>query len=129
MGRNKAAILGANPQLSEDDNVLVRGVEGSPYAIGYFGYAYFEAEKGRLKAIAIDGVAPSKETRSISKYPLARPLFLYSTQKVMKEKPQVSGYINFYLQRVNDAFKRVAYFPAPAAELTTAKQNWINAMK
>ena len=114
---------------SEDDNVLVQGVAQDVNAIGYFGYAYFEAEKGRLKAIAIDGVAPSKETVDSGKYPLARPLFLYSTQKVMKEKPQVSGYINFYLQRVNDAFKRVAYFPAPAAELTTAKQNWINAMK
>lgn len=129
MSRDKAAILRSNPQLSEDDNVLVRGVEGSPYAIGYFGYAYFEAEKGRLKAISIDGVAPNKETVDNGKYPLARPLFLYSTQKVMKDKPQVAGFINFYLQRVGDAFRRVAYFPPPEADLATARQNWLNAMK
>ena len=32
----------ANTQLSEDDNVLVQGIAGSPYAIGFFGYAYYE---------------------------------------------------------------------------------------
>ena len=34
-------MLSANPQLSEDDNVLAQGVTGSPYAIGFFGYAYY----------------------------------------------------------------------------------------
>ena len=45
----------ANIQLSEDDNVLVQGVEGSPYAIGYFGYAYFQENQGNLKALSIGG--------------------------------------------------------------------------
>ena len=37
---NEEPILNAsNTQLSEDDNVLVQGVLGSPYAIGCFGYA------------------------------------------------------------------------------------------
>jgi phosphate transport system substrate-binding protein len=37
-----AILNSAGTQFSEDDNVLVQGVEGSPYAIGYFGYAYFQ---------------------------------------------------------------------------------------
>ncbi len=31
-------------QLSEDDNVLVKGVEGTKGAIGYFGYAYYAVD-------------------------------------------------------------------------------------
>ena len=74
MSRDKKLILNANPQLSEDDNVLVRGVEGSQYAIGYFGYAYFDAERKRLKAISIEGVEPNRESVDNGKYPLALSL-------------------------------------------------------
>jgi len=129
MNKDKKAILNANPQLSEDDNVLVRGVEGSQYAIGYFGYAYFDAERKRLKAISIDGIEPNRETVDNGKYPLARPLFLYSTAKIMKDKPQVGSFINFYVNRVPDALKKVTYFPAPAAESDKARQSWLDAVK
>lgn len=43
----------ADYQQSEDDNVLVTGVAGDPYALGYFGYAYYVSNKEQLKALAI----------------------------------------------------------------------------
>jgi phosphate binding protein len=129
LGNNKELILNANPQLSENDNVLVQGVEGSPYAIGYFGFAYFSAESGKLNAVSIDDIEPNAQTAESGEYPLARPLFIYSYAKVMQEKPQVAGFINFYLTRVNDALKDVAYFPASAEAINQAKQNWLDAMK
>jgi len=58
-------------------------VEGSPYAIGYFGFAYFVENQGALKAISIDGIAPSAETAENGDYPLARPLFIYSDAAIM----------------------------------------------
>ncbi|MBI1880399.1 MAG: PstS family phosphate ABC transporter substrate-binding protein [Chloroflexi bacterium] len=107
-GKGEEAILqAANLQLSEDDNVLVQGVEGSPYAIGYFGYAYFNANQGKLKALSIEGVEPTGETAENGKYPLARPLFIYSDAKIMAEKPQVASFINFYLEYVNEEISDV----------------------
>ena len=38
---------------SEDDNVLVQGVEGSKYSLGYIPYAYFAPHSNRMKAVAI----------------------------------------------------------------------------
>jgi len=129
-GKKKEPILSAaNLQLSEDDNVLVQGVEGSPYAIGFFGYAYYQENKDRLKVLSINGVAPSAETVNQATYPLARPLFLYSTAKIMREKPQVAAFLAFYLTYVNEEIRRVGYFPADAESLKKAKQNWLNAMK
>ncbi len=126
----KKEILGAkNLQLSEDDNVLVKGAEGSPYAIGYFGYAYFLENKAKLTALAVKGVAPSDETAENGKYPLARPLFIYSTAKIMKDKPQVASFINFYLSGVNAEIKKVGYFPASTAALDAARQSWLDAMQ
>jgi phosphate transport system substrate-binding protein len=129
-GKKKEPILGAaNLQLSEDDNVLVQGVEGSPYAIGFFGYAYYQENRSRLNVLAINGVAPSAETVNKGTYPLARPLFLYSTAKIMREKPQVAAFLAFYLTYVNKEIGKVGYFPAEAEALKKAKQTWLDAMK
>ena len=129
-GKGEEAILkAANLTMSEDDNVLVQGVEGSPYAIAYFGYAYFAEEAANLKAISIDGIAPDAETAESGEYPLARPLFIYSDAAIMKAKPQVADFINFYLTRVNDVISDVGYFPASDAALNGAMQAWVDATK
>lgn len=114
-------------QFSEDDNVLVQGVEASPYAIGYFGYAYYQENQSRLKALRIDGVAPTEETAESGEYPLSRPLFIYSAKSVMDQKPQVAAFINYYLSTVNDVILDVGYFPASDEALNQAKQRWLEA--
>jgi phosphate transport system substrate-binding protein len=108
----EAAILESeNTQFSEDDNVLVQGVEGSPYAIGYFGYAYYQENQGALKALSIGGIEPNAETAESGEYPISRPLFIYSSTEIMQEKPQVAAFIWFYLNNVNDEILDVGYFP------------------
>jgi phosphate transport system substrate-binding protein len=114
----------ANLQLSEDDNVLVQGVEGSPYAIGYFGYAYFQENQGGLKALSINGVEPTAETAENGDYPLSRPLFLYSDANILKEKPQVASFLWFFLNNVNNEIADVGYFPVSDAKLQEAKDAW-----
>ena len=122
------ALLGLEgAQFSEDDNVLVQGVEGSPYAIGYFGFAYYTENSGALKAIAIEGVEPNQGTVDDGSYPLARPLFIYSDASILTEKPQVAAFIYFYLSNVNDNIVDVGYFPAPAADLDGAMEAWTTA--
>jgi phosphate transport system substrate-binding protein len=128
-GKKEPILAAANLQLSEDDNVLVQGVEGSPYAIGFFGFAYYQENKDKLNVLSINGVAPSAETVNKATYPLARPLFLYSSAKIMREKPQVAAFLAFYLTYVNEEIRSVGYFPAEAAALQRAKQAWLDAMK
>ncbi len=121
-------ILNAdNLQLSEDDNVLVQGVLGSPYAIAYFGYAYYAENAATLKVLNIDDVEPTAENVDNNSYPLARPLYIYSTASIMQEKPQVAGFINFFLTYVNEEVVDVGYFPASAEALMAANQGWLDA--
>lgn len=129
-GKGEEMLLGAaNLQLSEDDNVLVQGVEGDKDAIGYFGFAYFVENEGKLQDLAVDGVTPSDETVNAGKYPLARPLFIYSDANVMQEKPQVAAFINYFLSNVNDEIGSVGYFVAAPDALKQAQQNWLDATK
>lgn len=126
----KAMVLAAsNLQTSEDDNTLVQGVEGSPFAIGYFGFAYYQNQSDNLTALSIDGIAPSFETAEDGSYALSRPLFVYSDASIMKAKPQVAAFLTFYLDRVNDVIGDVGYFPANDALLEAAKASLAEALK
>jgi phosphate transport system substrate-binding protein len=121
-------LSAANLQLSEDDNVLVQGVQGSPYAIGFFGYAYYEENAETLNILTLEGVEANAENVENGSYPLARPLFLYSDANIMQAKPQVADFINFYLTFVNEEVIGVGYFPASEAALNGAKQAWLDAV-
>jgi phosphate binding protein len=125
----EAAILNASGiQLSEDDNVLVQGVEGSPYAIGYFGFAYYQENEDLLRAVAVDGVMPDAETAEGGTYPMARPLFMYSAPSILQEKPQVADFISYALTNVDDVIDAVGYFPASTAALNEAKAHVLIAL-
>lgn len=92
---------------SEDDNVLVTGVEGDTNALAYFGYAYYVENQDRLKAVGIDGgegcVEPSQENVLSGEYtPLSRPLFIYVSRAALEE-PQVAAFVDFYLDSANKA--------------------------
>jgi len=127
--KNEEPILTAdNVQMSEDDNVLVQGIEGSPYAIGFFGYAYYEENADKLRPVAIEGVLPNAATVEAGEYPLARPLLVYSAPTIMQNKPQVAAFINFFLTHVNEEIVDVGYFPASADALLQAMHNWLRAM-
>ena len=121
-------ILSANPQLSEDDNVLAQGISGSPYAVGFFGYAYYVENQDVLNILSIEGIEANARTTDDGSYPLARPLFIYSDAGIMAEKPQVAAFINFYLTHVNDEVVDVGYFPASESALDAAKQAFLDAM-
>ena len=132
-GEAEPLLNSDNLQLSEDDNVLVQGVSGdtctegdlsTACAIGYFGFAYYQANSGDLQAVAIEGVEPNAAAVDTGDYPLARPLFIYSDPTIMTDKPQVASFIAFYLSVVNEVIAEVGYFPAPADALQASIDNW-----
>ena len=109
---------------SEDDNVLVQGVAGDVNALGYFGFAYYAENTGKLKALPIvekegkPAVAPSPETVISGTYqPLARPIFIYLNAKSLA-KPEVKKFIDFYMANGAKMAKEVKYVPLPAAIYT-----------
>lgn len=125
----EAAILAAEHlQMSEDDNVLVQGVEGSPYAIGFFGFAYYYENEEQLNVLGVDGVFPTEATAEDNSYPLSRPLFMYSDAKILQEKPQVAAFIRFYLENVANEITDVGYFPATQESIKGAIEAWSTAV-
>jgi len=124
----KAILESDGTQFSEDDNVLVQGVQGSPYAIGYFGYAYYQENASTLKPLSVDGIVPTAETAESGEYPISRPLFIYSSTEIMQEKPQVSAFIYFYLTNVTNEILDVGYFPVSDAKAQENLDTWNSAL-
>lgn len=103
---------------SEDDNVLVQGVSTDPNALGFFGYAYYEENQNKLKAVPVDNgkgaILPSLETVKDGSYaPLSRPLYIYVNSKAAN-RPEVVDFVNFYLESAPELSKEVGYIPLPA---------------
>jgi phosphate transport system permease protein len=109
----------ALPQLtaSEDDTKLAEGIAANPYAIGFFGYAYYQEYQQRLKTLSVDGIPPAQATIADASYSLARPLFLYTTEELLRTKPQLADFLNYYLANVNSEIAEIGYFPAAPEEL------------
>lgn len=103
---------------SEDDNVIVRGIASSPYALGYFGLAYVHENQAQVKAIPIDEgkgkgpVPPSGETVAAGDYtPLARPIFMYTDGQ---PTGALQEYFRFGLGEEGQALvEEVGYLPLP----------------
>ncbi|MCB9063068.1 MAG: PstS family phosphate ABC transporter substrate-binding protein [Halobacteriovoraceae bacterium] len=105
-------------QMSEDDNVLVNGVVGDKFSLGYFGFSYYNENKKNIKAVPIKSkngvVVPSIETINSGKYfPLSRPIFIY-VNKLSLTRAEVKEYVNFYLKNATSIVKDVGYVPLPS---------------
>lgn len=120
---------------SEDDNVLVTGVAGNQGALGYFGYAYYEENKDKLRAIPVIAkgtttpVLPSPEAVMNGTYqPLSRPLFIYVNATAAAFRPEVKAFVNFYLENAPTLVKEVKYVPLPTDDYVAVKEHF-KAMK
>ncbi len=100
-----------NTLTSEDDQVLVNGVAARPAAVGFFGYAYYQQNAEKLRAVPLDGIEPNEETVAEDAYPLARPLFIYADQAALEEKSQVAAFVGAYLRNVSEIIRDIGYFP------------------
>ena len=109
---------------SEDDNVLVQGVSRDVNGLGYFGYAYYIENKGKLKAVPIVNekgkpVEPSMEAVLAGTYsPLARPIFIYVNAKSLA-KPEVREFTEYYMKHGAKLSREVKYVPLPDKAYTT----------
>ena len=116
---------------SEDDNVLVQGVNSDKGGLGYFGFAYYEENQDKLRAVPIvakkgaPAVSPSFETVKDGTYqPLSRPIFIYVNATAAAFKPEVKAFIDFYLQNAPTLVKEVKYIPLPANEYAAVTKHW-----
>lgn len=120
----KAKSIRADYTPSEDDNVLVQGIENDKGALGFIPYAYYAPHAARMKALGIDGgkgvVLPSEKTVIDGSYaPMSRPLFIYVKASEAK-RPEIKEFVEFFLTKGEPLIQEVKYVPLPKSAYTTS---------
>jgi phosphate transport system substrate-binding protein len=128
-GKSKASRTDYTP--SEDDNVLVQGVTGNVGGMAYFGLAYYEENKDKLRAVPVaakaggPAVLPSAATVMDGTYqPLSRPIFIYVNATSAAFKPEVKAFVNYYLEHAPTLVKEVKYVPLTTEDYAAVKEHF-----
>jgi phosphate transport system substrate-binding protein len=113
---------------SEDDHVLVQGIAGDKYSLGFFGLAYYAENKDKLTLVGVNNgtevVKPTIETVSNGTYrPLSRPLFIYVNSTSLKS-PEVIEFVNYYIDNAGELSEDVGYIPLPKELYKKQKENF-----
>ncbi len=115
---------------SEDDHVLVQGVSGDKGGLGFFGLAYYEASKSKLKLVPVvnpkmnEPIYPTEQTVSDGSYfPLSRPIFIY-VSNLAKSQDHIKDFVNFYLDNAGELSKDVGYIPLLDSEYEAEKKEF-----
>ena len=121
---HKAKASRGDYTASEDDNVLVQGVENNKNALGYFGFAYYNAHRDKMRALAIETpsgpVLPSLEAVVDGTYtPLSRPLFIYVSERSI-QRPEVQTFVEYYLQDGRPLVAEVGFISLPESATQVA---------
>lgn len=130
-----AALVGQEQQsrgdytASEDDNIIVQGVAGDVDSLGFFGYAYYQENKNKLKLVEIDSgegcIAPRPDTIADNSYkPFSRPELIY-INKAEADRPDVKAFVNFHLNAEHqDLISEVGYVPLPESVMTVVRKRY-----
>ena len=110
----------ARHEPTEEDNLIVQGIQDSEYAMGYFGFAYYRSNADQVKAVEVeaeegDGCsAPSLENARDGSYPMARPLFVYPSEEAI-QREEVYEFLSYYFESAGtDMVSDIGYVPSSA---------------
>lgn len=130
IGRKDNKKLRDDQQMttSENDKQLVLGVRDDPYAIGFFGFAYYEASRNDLRAIPVvhpatgEAIMPTAESIESGLYfPFSRPLLIVVNADSYRRE-EVREFVDFYLAEGAGLARDAGYIPLPPEMYERARQ-------
>ncbi|MBD2525718.1 substrate-binding domain-containing protein [Nostoc sp. FACHB-133] len=95
----------------------------NPYIVGFLEYGSYQENRENLRAIAIDKVDPF-----LPGYPLTRPLYIYADAKAIRKRPELEGFINYYLTYVSQEISYLGYLPVKPTVLDESKTKFLQVL-
>ena len=94
-------------EAGENDNLIVQRLNADPNALGIFGYSFLYENGDTLRAVAVDGVAPTTQTIADGSYGVSRPLFFYVKNAHRGVIPGLDEFVTEYVSE--EAFGEGGY--------------------
>ncbi len=128
-GNSQPTINSLNTKSYKDYESIIQNLSNIRYGVGMLNDAAYQRASRTLRAITLDGVAASPETVKSGAYPLSQTLFIYTDMNRLKQKPQVSAFVNFYLTYVNEEIEKTGLLSIGQRELNQSKMKWLEVME
>ncbi len=128
--RGADAVTRPDYVASPNDNVIIEGIAGSKYSLGWVGYAFYAENTDRVKALEVNNgesgcVAPSADTIASGEYPLSRPLFIYVNANKVVDNPALASFVDYYVSEAGLAQVSNAGY-VPLADYGPTRDAWTN---
>ena len=88
---------GAYVESGENDNLIVQKLDKNRAAFGVFGFSFLVENQDKLEGATINGVKPTPENISSSKYPVSRSLFFYVKNSHEEKVPAIKDYVSLFM--------------------------------
>lgn len=123
---DESGVLAASAlNLSEDNSVLLAGLESSVDGLALINLAFVEGRGGGGTAVFIDGIAPAA-----TDYLLNSPVNVVTLDIILAEKPQVAAFMNFMLINSGQIVQDTGFLsPIDAATQQTNDQAWLDTVR
>ena len=115
---------------SANDNVIVDGIAGNAYSLGWVGFAFADENRDKVRLLDIDGgdgcVAPTSESIASAEFPISRFLYTYVDVSQASD-PAVQAFVDFMLSDDGQPYViEAGYVNLAAADLAQSRSNWEN---
>lgn len=89
-------------EQGENDNLIISKLDKNPTSLGIFGFSYLDANKDKIKAVPVQGVAPTYAAIADGSYPGSRPLFIYIKKAHVGVVPGLAEFVAEFLKGAGD---------------------------
>ncbi|PON16741.1 hypothetical protein C2W62_16895 [Candidatus Entotheonella serta] len=112
-----------NTTLSNNYEELTNGINVNEYAVGFLDYAHYQQQALLLKALSIAGTEPNTHSVNTQQYPLLRPLFISSSEALIRDKPEVRAFLTSYVNHVSDVIGDIGLFAVSQQMMNKTKMH------
>jgi phosphate transport system substrate-binding protein len=108
---------------------MVAPINNDAFTMGFVSYSYYGANRSKLRVVSVDGTTPNDKTVGSGGYKLTRNIYIVTAQSIMKERPQVKSFINYYLSNLQANVVETGYFPQPEKVAVEVRKTYLDAIK
>jgi len=117
----------------ENDNIIVQKLTKNKDAFGIFGFSFLEENEDKLAGSTINGVAPTPDNISSSKYPVSRSLFFYVKNSHKKDVPAMEKYVEMFMSENmigrDGILTEIGLIPLPNDQRSAIRKSVMSAKK
>lgn len=110
-GSKQVLFTPGTSQVSEDDQIVARGVAQVEGALGFLGWTTYQAAGPGLRVLGLEGVEPTSDSIRTGAYALPRQLWLVGDRATLSDDPAAASLVAFLYEHYSPLIEGTGLIP------------------